>query len=91
MINIPVQYLPKEIGKYGSIDWYSWQAWLWPRKLPLANGVTFDEISIETRQRRQQPIRRSVTSATTSVFVTPRTSPPREVVFLQYSCVYKCL
>jgi len=79
-----LQYLPKEIGKYSKIDWLSWKAWLWPRKLPLNNNdVVLEEstpiVGGMTRSV-QEPRRTRAPSMNTSVFVTPRTSPPRESV-----------
>ena len=81
-----LQYLPKEIGKYRKINWLSWQAWLWPRKLSLTNNdVILEESTPSARGvvRRPQLQRRATTaSMTTSVFVTPGTSPPRESVYV---------
>ncbi|XP_065885665.1 uncharacterized protein [Dysidea avara] len=36
-------YLPKELSKYKKINWLSWQAWLWPRKLKPSHGVILEE------------------------------------------------
>lgn len=79
MITPLLQYLPKETNRYSTINWFSWQAWLWPRKLPLADTVTFDESNLETRQQQQQQGSRQYvvgTNMSTSVFVTPAASPP---------------
>ncbi|XP_065885621.1 stAR-related lipid transfer protein 3-like [Dysidea avara] len=76
---VQFDYLPKELSKYKKINWLSWQAWLWPRKLKPSHGVILEESTsrISGGVQRVQGSRRSTApSMTTSVFVTPRTSPP---------------
>ncbi|XP_065884084.1 uncharacterized protein [Dysidea avara] len=76
---VQFDYLPKELSKYKKINWLSWKAWLWPRKLKPSNGVILEESTsrISGRVQRVQESRRGTApSMTTSVFVTPRTSPP---------------
>ncbi|XP_065885623.1 stAR-related lipid transfer protein 3-like [Dysidea avara] len=76
---VQFDYLPKELSKYKKINWLSWKAWLWPRKLKPSHGVILEESTSRISggvQLVQESRRGTAPSMTTSVFVTPRTSPP---------------